>query len=256
VFFLRKPKRKAAVPAEPALLAPDPSPAPTYQPLAIAPFVDDTPDGLPGEPDLYGILGVDPLASDDVIRYTYRRRAAGLHERRWRPSQAVRHLAELNAAYEILGKPDRRADYDRRRVRRAFVQPNLNGSARMTTGHGRGLPSGQRHERRRLRVGRAGGLVEIVAILTVIALAWYVAATLMSAPALVDLSKVVEIGDSLGLTTRRRGPTPTPATAPTPVGSLPAGLHPGAARLDPSGEPRLVTDAGGDSHSALVLSAP
>ena len=238
------------------MLAPDPSPSPTYQPLAVAPFVDDTPDGLPGEPDLYGILGVDPLASDDVIRYTYRRQAAALHERRWRPSQAVRRLAELNAAYEILGKPDRRADYDRRRVRRSIVQPSLNGSARAATAQGRGLPSGQRHEGRRSRVGRAGGLVEIVAILTVIVLAWYVAVTLMSAPALVDLSKVIEIGDSLGLTTRRRGPTPTPETAPTPVGSLSERSHPGAARLDPSGQPGLVADAGGDSRSALVSPAP
>src|SRR5688500_15775757 len=108
---------------------PEPEPEPTYQPLALAPRYDEPPDGLPGVPDLYAIVGVDPLSSDEIIRYAYRKKAARLHERRWRPDQAVRQLAELNAAYEILGKPDRRADYDRRRARAAMLDRTMNGRA-------------------------------------------------------------------------------------------------------------------------------
>ena len=76
----------------------------------------------PRIPDLYAVLGVDPRSSDDIIRYAYRKKAARLHDARWRPGRAARRLAELNAAYEILGKPDRRSDYDRQRPRTYYYQ--------------------------------------------------------------------------------------------------------------------------------------
>ena len=88
----------------------------------LSAFEDTTPDALPGVPDLYLVIGVDSRASDDAIRYAYRRRAARLLDARWRPGRAARRLAELNAAYEILGKPDRRADYDRQRMRQAAYE--------------------------------------------------------------------------------------------------------------------------------------
>ena len=97
-----------------------PSPA-LYDPH-LAAFEDTTPDALPGMPDLYAVIGVDARASDDTIRYAYRRRASRLLDARWRPGRAARRLAELNAAYEILGKPDRRADYDRQRMREAAYE--------------------------------------------------------------------------------------------------------------------------------------
>ena len=223
LFFLRKPKKQppAPAPTTPTPIEPDPDPAPTtaYQPLALSPYLDEPPDGLPGVPDLYAILGVDPLSSDEAIRYAYRRGAARLHERKWRPGQAVRQLAELNAAYEILGNPHRRADYDRRRARWAALQASLHELGEDgRPSNGRGLPSGRRHDRRRLRLARPGGVVEVLVIVLVIALALYAAATMLSARSLVDLSWVVEIGESLGVSSRRRpanGATPTPTPQPT-----------------------------------------
>ena len=238
LFFLRKPKKQPPTPATTTPIEqpidppgepgsdPDPSPTAAYRPLAppltLSPYSDEPPDGLPGVPDLYAILGLDPLCSDDVIRYTYRRRAAGLHERAWRPGQAVRQLAELNAAYEILGNPHRRADYDRRRARWAALEASLRamGEDGRPSSNGRGLPSGRRHGRRRLRLARPGGLVEVIVIALVICLALYAAVTVLTTRSLVDLSWVVEAGESLGVSARRRpanGATPTPAPAPTPA---------------------------------------
>ncbi len=78
----------AATPIEPES-ASQSEPEPRFrQVLApLTPYLDEPPDGLPGMPDLYAILGVDSLVSDEVIRYTYRRRAARLHERAWRPAR-------------------------------------------------------------------------------------------------------------------------------------------------------------------------
>ena len=119
LFFNRKSKsdRDATGPA------PDfEATAPTLYDPHLAAYEDTTPDALPGVPDLYLVIGVDPRASDDTIRYAYRRRAARLLDARWRPGRAARRLSELNAAYEILGKPDRRADYDRQRMREAAYE--------------------------------------------------------------------------------------------------------------------------------------
>ena len=243
MFFLRKSNPQPEAAPEPAPLSPEPEAEPPYaetayqadpsfRSLAVSPFGDETPDGLPGVPDLYAIIGVEPLASDEMIRYAYRRKAARLHERRWRPGQAVRQLAELNAAYEILGKPDRRADYDRRRARQAIFEQRLNGSVGQPTG--RGLPSGQRHRRRRLRLNAAGGLIEVLVIVTAIVLAVYVAATVLSTRSLIDLSKIVEIGETLGVAPKRRangtlGPATTPTSAtpeatPAAAGGGPSGI--------------------------------
>src|SRR3712207_6946108 len=99
--------------------------APALYDPRLADFEDTTPDALPGMPDLYAVIGVDERASDDTIRYAYRRRAAKLLDARWRPGRAARQLAQLNAAYEILGKPDRRADYDRQRARLYYYQQSV-----------------------------------------------------------------------------------------------------------------------------------
>jgi hypothetical protein len=262
VFFLRKPKRNAPAPVEPMPLAPDPEPEPepTYQPLALAPRYDEPPDGLPGVPDLYAIIGVDPLSSDEIIRYAYRKKAARLHERRWRPDQAVRQLAELNAAYEILGKPDRRADYDRRRARAAMFERTMNGSAAdgAARAHGRGLPSGQRHGARRLRLGRPAGFIEVVVIVAVVALALYAATTVLDTRSLVDLSKVVELGETLGVAPKRRAtPAPAPTAAPTPAASASIASVAGGGPLgaEPTPQPTAAPTAPPPPPTAAPASA-
>lgn len=246
LFSPRRAKRKP-VPYDSELLLPEPHPddgaaeggashSGSYDenpyrpaPLTLASSFDDLPDGLPGVPDLYAILGVDPLASDDAIRYAYRRQAAKLHERRWAQTRAVRELAALNAAYEILSKPDRRADYDRRGARRAMLEAPAMGRDGGRDGnaasHGRGLPSGQRHGGRRLRPRRAGGPIEVAVIVAVIALALYTAVTVLSSRSLVDLSGLIDLGESLGLATRRRAPGDGSPT-PTPPPSTPSAQSP------------------------------
>ncbi|GEM_PF-4651904 len=76
-----------------------------------------TPPPVPDEPDWYAILGVPETATQEQIAISYRRRAAATYSRRIGGERATRNLKLLNAAYEILGNPDRRFDYDQRRAR-------------------------------------------------------------------------------------------------------------------------------------------
>src|SRR6188768_55607 len=117
LFFSRKSKNGTEPPPS---VSPDADSL--YDPLPAPALYDEPPEALPGVPDLYGVLGVDPRSSDDIIRYAYRKKASKLMDARWRPGRAARQLAELNAAYEILGKPDRRVDYDRQRARSYYYQ--------------------------------------------------------------------------------------------------------------------------------------
>jgi curved DNA-binding protein CbpA len=67
-----------------------------------------------GSDDYYGLLGVDPRASDAEVRRAWRRLAL-----RWHPDRAgasATHIFQkLSAAYAALGDPASRAAYDRRR---------------------------------------------------------------------------------------------------------------------------------------------
>ena len=64
-------------------------------------------------PDPYKVLQVDPEAEDEVIQAAYRRLAQKYHPDRASGSEAVERMVALNAAWELIGEPDRRADYDR-----------------------------------------------------------------------------------------------------------------------------------------------
>jgi hypothetical protein len=215
--------------------------------------MDEPPDAIPGIPDLYGVLGVDPRSSDDIIRYAYRRKAARLLDARWRPGRAARQLAELNAAYEILGKPDRRADYDRQRARHYYYhqqtarqeQQYLNGAGVLPTGNV-AAPRPSRSTPSRPRAPR--GLLEAVAIIGVVVVAGYAGYTVLGTANLVDLTSLQDTGAALGLPVRPRTvptasptvsnavlPTPTPrqvivpavsVPSPTPVTAAPAPTQP------------------------------
>jgi hypothetical protein len=64
------------------------------------------------EPDYYDILQVSPDAEREVIEAAYRRLARKYHpDVNDDPAAAVR-MKGLNAAFEILGNPDKRAAYD------------------------------------------------------------------------------------------------------------------------------------------------
>jgi curved DNA-binding protein CbpA len=68
--------------------------------------------------DPYKILMVDPEADRDVIQAAYRQLARKYHPDRGLdlPADAAGRMVEINAAWELLGDPERRADFDRERA--------------------------------------------------------------------------------------------------------------------------------------------
>lgn len=68
-----------------------------------------------GELDPYRILQVVPEAEDEVIAAAYRRLARKYHPDVAPGSEAASRMAAINAAWELIGDPTRRAAFDRRR---------------------------------------------------------------------------------------------------------------------------------------------
>ncbi len=66
-------------------------------------------------PDPYKILQVDPEAEDEVIAAAYRRLARKYHPDLAAGPEAAARMAALNAAWERIGEPARRAAFDRER---------------------------------------------------------------------------------------------------------------------------------------------
>jgi curved DNA-binding protein CbpA len=67
------------------------------------------------EPDPYKTLQVDPEAEDEVIVAAYRRLAMKYHPDTATGPEAATRMAAINAAWERIGEPARRAAYDRDR---------------------------------------------------------------------------------------------------------------------------------------------
>ena len=66
--------------------------------------------------DAYKALQVDPEAEDEVISAAYRRLARKYHPDLAGGPEAVSRMAAINAAWELIGEPATRADYDRTRT--------------------------------------------------------------------------------------------------------------------------------------------
>lgn len=60
----------------------------------------------------YSVLGIPPTATEQAIRQAYRRKAKELHPDRNSAPDAGERFKTLGHAYEILGNPTRRAEYD------------------------------------------------------------------------------------------------------------------------------------------------
>jgi curved DNA-binding protein len=65
------------------------------------------------ERDYYEVLGVKRSASQEEIRAAYRKLARELHPDVNKSPDAQEKFAEVQSAYDILGEPDKRAQYDR-----------------------------------------------------------------------------------------------------------------------------------------------
>ena len=66
--------------------------------------------------DYYEILGVTRVVSDEELKKAYRKLAFDYHpDRNPDKTEADAKIRELNAAYEILGDPEKRGTYDRLR---------------------------------------------------------------------------------------------------------------------------------------------
>ena len=66
--------------------------------------------------DPYKVLQVDPEAEDEVIQAAYRRLAQKYHPDRGGGPDAAARMVQLNAAWNLVGSPDRRAEHDRGRA--------------------------------------------------------------------------------------------------------------------------------------------
>jgi curved DNA-binding protein CbpA len=72
-------------------------------------------------PDPYKILQVDPEAEDEVIQAAYRRLAQKYHPDKSTGQEAIDRMVAINAAWETIGDPKRRASFDLER-RAAIAQ--------------------------------------------------------------------------------------------------------------------------------------
>ncbi|MBI4283737.1 MAG: DnaJ domain-containing protein [Chloroflexi bacterium] len=66
-------------------------------------------------PDFYAALQVDPKAEKEIIQAAYRKLAAKYHPDVNKSPEAGQQMKGINAAYEVLSDPERRAAYDRAR---------------------------------------------------------------------------------------------------------------------------------------------
>src|SRR5918997_438498 len=92
--------------------------------------------------DLYKILGVDKKASADDIKKAHRKLVRQYHpDRNPGDAKAEERFKEIQAAYDVLGDPDKRKQYDR-----GGLNPFAQGGA---GGRGGGATGGVRSERGR-----------------------------------------------------------------------------------------------------------
>ena len=77
--------------------------------------------------DFYRALGVSRDASDEAIKKAYRKLVFEHHpDRNPDSTQAEAKIRELNAAYEVIGEPEKRRTYDRQnwgKKRRGMKRP-------------------------------------------------------------------------------------------------------------------------------------
>jgi hypothetical protein len=184
--------------------------------------------GSPPDPGLYAVLGLDPSTTDAEIQTAYRRQAARLLGSGADNGGALR---QLNVAYEVLGNPYRRAEYDRLRLSHVGVlapptpiRPQPKAASRVT----------RRRRPRHAVQPRYAGLGDVFVVLVVVGLA-FVAGALLIPRLQINLSALNGLSNVLPVSTRRvidTSATPaaaTPSSTATPAAPTPTVL-PGLAQ--------------------------
>jgi hypothetical protein len=177
-----------------------------------------TSDGprLAPERGLYAVLGLEPSASDAEIQTTYRRLAAKLIANGSHDNQALR---QLNVAYEVLGNPVRRAEYDRLRL--AQLLPSV-APTPIRPGAKALAPTRRRTRPRHVVQPRYAGLPDVLVVLMVVGLS-VLAGVLILRVVSVNLSALNVLQNVLPLSNSSRkiiDTSVTPARAPaTPAPS-------------------------------------
>src|SRR6185503_6920786 len=97
-------------------------------------------------PDPYKVLQVDSEAEDEVIQAAYRRLAQKYHPDVASGPDAAARMAAINAAWEVLRDPTRRAAHDRSRRRAARNAERAAAEGRRPPGTAP-APAGAGHDR-------------------------------------------------------------------------------------------------------------
>jgi hypothetical protein len=210
-----------AAAAEPEAPSTEIEPATTRLPVLADETALATPlaPNLRPDPGLYAVLGLDPSVSDALIQTTYRRLAAKLMGSGGNDNQA---LKQLNVAYEVLGNPVRRTEYDRLRMTQLLaptnaptpIRPGAKAVTRVT----------KRRRPRHAVQPRYAGIGDVLVVLTVVGLA-VVAGALLIPRLSVNLSALNALQAVLPLSNTQRRvidvtvtavPTPEPTATPLP----------------------------------------
>jgi hypothetical protein len=173
------------------------------------------------DPGLYAVLGLDPSVSDAEIQTTYRRRAAKLLGNGGASNAAMR---QLNVAYEVLGNPVRRAEYDRGRAT-ATHAPSVHEPPRP----GVKAPTNVTRRRRPRHAvqPRYAGRGDVLVVLMVVAFA-VMAAVLIIPRLSINLSSLNALSSVLPGSSSRRAldtsPTPNASATRVPTPTVRPGL--------------------------------
>src|SRR6185295_19636031 len=110
--------------------------------------------------DFYAVLGVSASASQDEIKKQYRKLAARYHpDKNPNDAKAADRFKEISEAYQVIGDPDKRKQYDQMRQLGAFGGGRSGGAGFGGGFGGTGASGGYRYEE--FDIGGLGGLGEI-----------------------------------------------------------------------------------------------
>jgi molecular chaperone DnaJ len=117
--------------------------------------------------DYYAVLGVSASATQDEIKKQYRKLAAKHHpDKNQNDPKAADRFKEISEAYQVIGDPDKRKQYDQMRQLGAFGggRPGAGGGSPFGGGYGGGFgggggSGGYRYEE--FDIGGLGGLGDI-----------------------------------------------------------------------------------------------